>query len=50
MLSCSIKKATDSIFAFYGSQVESGVGAVSNHMLAGTAEPYLPDNPNAQYL
>ncbi len=23
---------------------------IPNHVLAGTADPYLPDNPNAQYL
>lgn len=43
-------KATYSNFAFYGSLVENGVGAISNHVLAGTAEAYLPNNPNAKYL
>ncbi|MDD4651134.1 MAG: hypothetical protein PHQ34_02780 [Methanothrix sp.] len=37
-------------FAPYGADIWNGVGAVHDPELAGTAEEYLPDNPNAKYL
>jgi hypothetical protein len=43
-------KATYSNFAFYGAEAQNGIGAVSNHNITGTAEAYLPGNPNAKYL
>lgn len=43
-------KATYSNFALYGKNALNGVGGLSNFDLAGTAEKFLPDNPNAQYL
>ena len=43
-------KATYQNFAPYGADIWNGVGAVHDSELAGTAEEYLPDNPNAKYL
>ena len=43
-------KATYSNFGVYGADVWNGVGAVEDPALNGTAEEYLPDNPNAKYL
>jgi hypothetical protein len=43
-------KATYSNFAYYGADVLNGIGAVSNHDYSGTAEEYLPGNPDAKYL
>jgi hypothetical protein len=43
-------KATYSNFAVYGADVWNGVGAIEDPVFNGTAEDYLPDNPNAKYL
>ncbi len=43
-------KATYLNFAPYGADIWNGVGAIHDSELAGTAEEYLPDNPNAKYL
>jgi hypothetical protein len=43
-------KVTYSNFGIYGAKLINGVGAVSNHDFTGTAEEYLPDNPDAKYL
>ncbi len=43
-------KATYSNFALYGADVWNGVGSIEDPALNGTAEEYLPDNPNAKYL
>jgi hypothetical protein len=43
-------KCAYSNFAPYGADIWNGVGAVHDSELAGTAEEYLPDNPNAKYL
>jgi hypothetical protein len=43
-------KCTYSNFAPYGADIWNGVGAIHDSELAGTAEEYLPDNPNAKYL
>jgi hypothetical protein len=43
-------KATYSNFAIYGADGWNGVGAIHDSYLNGTAEKYLPDNPNAKYL
>jgi hypothetical protein len=43
-------KATYSNFAVYGADVWNGVGAIEDPVFNGTAEEYLPDNPNAKYL
>jgi hypothetical protein len=43
-------KATYSNFGIYGAKLINGVGAVSNHDFTGTAEEYLPGNPNAKNL
>lgn len=43
-------KATYSSFALYGADVWNGVGSITDADFAGTAEEYLPDNPNAKYL
>jgi len=43
-------KATYSNFAVYGADVWNGVGSIEDPVLNGTAEEYLPDNPNAKYL
>jgi hypothetical protein len=37
-------------FAPNGADIWNGVGAINDSELAGTAEAYLPDNPNAKYL
>ena len=46
----STGKATYSNFAAYGEHSLNGVGGLSNLDLAGTAEKFLPNNPNAKYL
>jgi len=43
-------KATYSSFSLYGADVWNGVGSITDLDYAGTAEEYLPDNPNAKYL
>ena len=43
-------KATYSNFAIYGADAFNGVGMISDLDFNGTAEEYLPDNPNAKYL
>ncbi|MDD1752772.1 MAG: hypothetical protein LUQ38_06775 [Methanotrichaceae archaeon] len=43
-------KAMYSNFGPYGADVWNGVGAISDADFNGTAEKYLPDNPNAKYL
>jgi len=43
-------KATYSNFAIYGADVWNGVGAITDEDFNGSAEEYLPDNPNAKYL
>ena len=43
-------KATYSNFALYGADVWNGVGSIEDPLLNGTAEEYLPENPNAKYL
>lgn len=43
-------KATYSNFVPYGADAWNGVGAVTDQDFNGTAEEYLPDNPNAKYL
>ncbi|MCK9579818.1 MAG: hypothetical protein M0Q92_05135 [Methanoregula sp.] len=43
-------KATYSNFGLYGTTAMNGIGGVSNHNYTGTAEAFLPDNPNAKYL
>ncbi len=43
-------KATYSNFAIFGADVWNGVGAVTDQDFNGTAEAYLPGNPNAKYL
>jgi hypothetical protein len=43
-------KATYSNFAVYGAKGWNGVGAIHDAKFNGTAEAYLPDNPNAKYL
>jgi len=43
-------KATYSNFAIYGADALNGVGMVTDVDFNGTAEEYLPDNPNAKYL
>ncbi|MFY9199532.1 MAG: hypothetical protein WAO81_01480 [Methanosarcina flavescens] len=43
-------KATYSNFAIYGADVFNGVIAITNEDFNGSAEEYLPDNPNAKYL
>ena len=43
-------KATYSNFSAYGVAGLNGIGAVSNHEFAGTAEEYIPGNPAAKYL
>lgn len=43
-------KATYANFALYGADVWNGVGSITDTDFTGTAEEYLPDNPNAQYL
>jgi hypothetical protein len=43
-------KATYSNFAIYGADGWNGVGAINDADFNGTAQEYLPDNPNAKYL
>jgi hypothetical protein len=43
-------KATYSNFAVYGADVWNGVRAITDADFAGSAEEYLPNNPNAKYL
>jgi hypothetical protein len=43
-------KATYSNFVPYGADVWNGVGAVTDQDFTGTAEEYLPGNPDAKYL
>jgi hypothetical protein len=43
-------KATYSNFAIYGADVWNGVRAITDADFTGSAEEYLPDNPNAKYL
>jgi hypothetical protein len=43
-------KATYSNFAIYGADVWNGVRAITDSDFNGSAEEYLPDNPNAKYL
>jgi hypothetical protein len=43
-------KATYSSFTVYGADVWNGVGTVTDADFSGTAEEYLPDNPDAKYL
>jgi len=43
-------KATYSNFGVFGADVWNGVGSVNDVDFNGTAEEYLPDNPNAKYL
>ncbi|HII79579.1 MAG TPA: hypothetical protein HA261_04075 [Methanosarcina sp.] len=43
-------KATYSNFGIYGADVWNGVKAITNEDFNGSAEEYLPDNPNAKYL
>ena len=44
------EKATYLNFALYGADAWNGVGAITDVDVNGTAEEYLPDNPNAKYL
>jgi hypothetical protein len=43
-------KATYSNFGVYGADAWNGVGAIEDPAFNGTAEEYLPDNPDAKYL
>jgi hypothetical protein len=43
-------KATYSNFGIYGAEAWNGITAIPNVDFNGTAEEYLPDNPNAKYL
>jgi hypothetical protein len=43
-------KATYSNFAVYGADVWNGIKAITDRDFNGSAEEYLPDNPNAKYL
>ncbi|AKB71156.1 hypothetical protein [Methanosarcina mazei] len=43
-------KAMYSNFAIYGADTWNGVRAISDADFSGSAEEYLPDNPNAKYL
>jgi hypothetical protein len=43
-------KSTYSNFAVYGADVLNGVGMITDSDFNGTAEEYLPDNPDAKYL
>lgn len=43
-------KATYSNFAIYGAAGWNGVRAITDADFSGSAEEYLPDNPNAKYL
>ncbi len=43
-------KASYSNFGVYGADVWNGIGAITDADFNGTAQEYLPDNPNAKYL
>jgi hypothetical protein len=43
-------KSTYSNFGIFGADVWNGVGAITDSDFNGSAEEYLPDNPNAKYL
>ncbi|MCC4769220.1 hypothetical protein FXV91_03065 [Methanosarcina sp. DH2] len=43
-------KATYSNFVIYGADGWNGVRAITDEDFSGSAEEYLPDNPNAKYL
>ncbi len=43
-------KVTYENFVLYGANGWNGVGAIHDAEFNGTAEEYLPDNPNAKYL
>jgi len=43
-------RAIYSNFALYGADILNGVGCVNSQNLSGTAEEYLPGDPNARYL
>jgi hypothetical protein len=43
-------KATYTNCVPYGADGWNGIGAINNPDFNGTAEEYLPDNPNAKYL
>lgn len=43
-------KATYASATIYGAEGWNGVGTIHDANLNGTAEDYLPDNPNAKYL
>jgi hypothetical protein len=43
-------KATYSNFAVYGADVWNGIRAITDAEFTGSAEEYLPDNPDAKYL
>lgn len=43
-------KSIYSNFGIFGADVFNGVGAITDVDYSGTADEYLPDNPNAQYL
>lgn len=43
-------KATYSSFVVYGADVWNGVRAITDEDFSGSAEEYLPGNPNAKYL
>jgi len=43
-------KVIYSSFAVYGTDILNGIGAVSNYDYDGTADEFLPGNPNARYL
>jgi hypothetical protein len=43
-------KATYSNFVVNGADIWNGVGTITDADFTGSAEEYLPDNPNAKYL
>jgi hypothetical protein len=43
-------KATYSNFGVYGEEILNGIGAVPNDKLLGTADDYIPENPQKDYL
>lgn len=43
-------KATYANFGLYGDWALNGIGGLSNKDYTGSAEEYLPNNPNAKYL
>jgi hypothetical protein len=44
------RKAAYQNFAVFGADVWNGVGAITDQDFNGTAEAYLPNDPNAKYL